>query len=123
MLVAYNAGHSLEQVGKAFGCSRQGVFKMFKLRGWELRDRPKPLPFVVFNGTRYTRKPSGYYAATRGGRGLLHRAIWEASNGPIPSSSDIHHRNGDRGDNRLANLELMSKSDHARHHHRLRAGK
>lgn len=28
----------------------------------------------------------------------------------------VHHRNGDRSDNRLDNLELMTKEDHQRYH-------
>jgi len=32
----------------------------------------------------------------------------------------VHHRNGDKTDNRGANLELLTRSDHAKHHDELR---
>jgi len=37
---------------------------------------------------------------------LEHRLIWEQAHGPIPEGCTIHHRNGNRLDNRLCNLEL-----------------
>lgn len=41
----------------------------------------------------------------------VHRAIWEAFNGPIPHGLQINHRNCKRDDNRLEeNLELVTPS-------------
>ena len=61
--------------------------------------------------------PKRYRMTTYNGRVMLeHRAIWEAANGPIPPGLVVHHRNGDRLDNRLENLELMTRAEHTRHH-------
>lgn len=39
-------------------------------------------------------------------RGITwHRYIYESENGRLPSTMHIHHKNGDRSDNRLENLE------------------
>lgn len=46
----------------------------------------------------------------------VHRLIWEAAYGPIPDGHHVHHVNHDPQDNRLENLELLSKPDHARRH-------
>ena len=47
---------------------------------------------------------------------LEHRLVWEAIHGPIPEAHSIHHLNGDRLDNRIENLELLSASEHGKLH-------
>ena len=42
-----------------------------------------------------------------------HRLIWEAFNGLIPAGMQIDHINGDKRDDSLANLQLVSPSQHA----------
>lgn len=47
---------------------------------------------------------------------LVHRAIWQAFNGPIPRGYEINHRNCKRDDNRLVeNLELVTHSENQNH--------
>lgn len=48
----------------------------------------------------------------------VHRAVWEEANGPIPKGFVVHHINGNKQDNRLENLQLMSHSEHSAQHHR-----
>ncbi len=45
-----------------------------------------------------------------------HRLVWEAAHGPIPDGHQIHHRNHDRTDNRLENLECVDPQTHKRLH-------
>jgi hypothetical protein len=44
----------------------------------------------------------------------VHRLIWQHHFGDIPSTHIIHHNNGIRGDNRLANLALVTVSQNVR---------
>lgn len=45
---------------------------------------------------------------------LYSRYIWEENNGPIPKGCKIIHVNGDRLDDRIENLDIISSSDMAR---------
>jgi|ERR1700734_935606 len=116
----YRKGYSLAQVAKAFGKGRQSVYGLFQSRKFVLRSKPTPLPFIIFGGKKYTIRACGYYGMTNGSRHYLHRDVWESIHGPIPPDHDVHHKNEDVSDNRIENLEMMRKADHARHHARLK---
>lgn len=46
----------------------------------------------------------------------VHRLIWFLLNGEIPADCHIHHKNGERDDNRPENLERLSAFDHTALH-------
>lgn len=112
----YKQGYSLEQVGKAYGVTRQSVYGLFKKRGYELRGK-KPLPFVMFNGLKYTPAKDGYYRRTDGDRTWLHQDVWRFYRGEIPSGHHIHHKDKNKQNNSIENLECLLPEDHARIHH------
>ena len=41
-----------------------------------------------------------------------HRIVWEEANGPIPKGFIVHHKNEIKHDNRLENLECISRKEH-----------
>ena len=45
---------------------------------------------------------------------LSHRFIWECFNGVIPEGKVIDHKNDDKEDNRLSNLELMTQQQNCK---------
>ena len=48
----------------------------------------------------------------------LHRLIFEDVYGEIPKGYDIHHKNGDKLDNCILNLQLIRHDKHASLHHK-----
>ena len=107
----YLLGLSLEQVAKELNVTRQCIFKAFKARGLSLRGKNFK-PVQVYDGLKFTLRSNGYYALTTNNRSLMHRYVWNKEKGIIPNGFDIHHINGKRYDNRIENLECISKSEH-----------
>ena len=68
---------------------------------------------MIYNDIKWSNS-NGYWI--NGTHGLLHRYIWTQHNGEIPEGYDIHHRNEDKTDNEISNLELIEHGEHARLH-------
>ena len=59
---------------------------------------------------------AGYYNTSKG---LLHRKIWERAYGKIPKGLEINHKDGNKLNNDLNNLELVTHQENAIHAHRV----
>lgn len=56
---------------------------------------------------------SEYKTTTRDGKTItVHKVIWEEENGPLPKDMIIHHKNGEKKDNRIENLEAVDRGTH-----------
>ena len=54
----------------------------------------------------------GYLRISIGGKNYsIHRLVWEAFNGPIPNGYYIDHIDGDRSNNSISNLRIVTQSE------------
>ncbi|RJP34735.1 MAG: HNH endonuclease [Candidatus Omnitrophota bacterium] len=44
----------------------------------------------------------------------MHRDVYEYYYGEIPDGYDVHHKDGDRSNNDIGNLEIYTKSEHGK---------
>ncbi len=80
--------------------------------------------FVFYRGRKYwlTKRGKYYRAAKRYDNipeQFLHRVIWYRAHGEIKKGWCVHHKNHDSTDNRLSNLQLVTRSEHAKYHRKL----
>lgn len=68
--------------------------------------------FVYFNRLKFTRDDSTGYYLNSTIRKRLHRYVWEFYNGEIPKGYHIHHKDHDKSNNDISNLEMLSQAEH-----------
>jgi len=112
MYAEYLKGFSLAEVGIMFGMTRQSVYIGFKSRKYKCRTK-KVLPYLFFNGQKYSLHITGYYRLTSDSRRMMHRDVWEFFKGEIPPDHDIHHIDNNPANNNISNLELYTKAEHS----------
>lgn len=115
---AYLDGASLSQVGDKFGITRQSVFNLFKYHGLPTRAKVR-LEAVEFNGHTYSPNTQGYWRRTDGDRTLLHRDVWQICYGEIPDGFEVHHKDENKSNNCIDNLECLPGDEHTRLHNPL----
>ena len=52
---------------------------------------------------------------------MVHRLVWEAFVGPVPVGLQVDHVDGDKSNNSLSNLQLVTASENTTRYHKKRA--
>jgi hypothetical protein len=99
---------SIEAVAKVYRRTRQAVYDVFRSRGYRLRTKRFD-GLQVLDEIRFTKTKGGYLRGTFNGRRILmHTYVWETVNGPVPKGYGIHHKDLNRENNAIQNLELLT---------------
>lgn len=71
---------------------------------------------AVFDNLAFRRdKKTGYYLNAKTHK-RLHVYVWEYYNGEVPKGYDVHHKDFNKANNEVDNLQLLTKKDHATLH-------
>jgi len=58
-----------------------------------------------------------YFSTAKNRKRLVHRVVWEKHFGKIPKGYEIHHKNGNKQDNEIENLEILPHKKHQFKYH------
>jgi hypothetical protein len=72
---------------------------------------------IELDGDIFYLNVHGYYRSEKTGL-LLHRYVWESKFGKIPKGCLIHHIDGDKDNNKVDNLSLITITEHSRLHYK-----
>lgn len=75
---------------------------------------------AIVNGYKFRRdNKTGYFLSSRligGKRKRLHVYIWEFYNGAVPEGREIHHKDHNKRNNEIENLEVLTEAEHKQRH-------
>lgn len=70
----------------------------------------------TFNGLTFIPDERGYYRAKSDFKLYMHRYVWEFYNTKIPEGYEIHHKDFNRANNDISNLQLLYVLEHKKLH-------
>lgn len=74
-------------------------------------------PFQIHFDKKFYKQKFGYWVHKIKDKSVLaHRWVWENHNGKIPEDMDIHHMDGNKDNNEIHNLKMLSRSEHRKEH-------
>ena len=75
--------------------------------------------YAIIDGYKFKKdKDTGYYlsGSIKGKRYRLHRYVYEKHYGEIPKGYEIHHKDQNKDNNEIDNLELLTSTEHKKKH-------
>ncbi len=82
------------------------------------QDASASVSSVDYNGDTY-HVIHGYHVCSSTGN-RLNRVVWQEVNGPIPDGFVVHHKDENKLNNSISNLELMEWGEHSSKHNKER---
>ena len=72
--------------------------------------------YIEYDGLKFCRDDKTGYYLNSTIRKRLHRYVWEHEVGTIPKGYSVHHIDGNKSNNALSNLAIMTNTGHQRLH-------
>lgn len=72
----------------------------------------------IYFGRKFYKSINGYWVCCRAKMPWAHRWVWINERGKIPKDLDVHHIDGNKDNNDINNLELITRSEHQKKHWR-----
>ena len=114
----FEQGALLREVAEFLGASLATASNIKRGKTWagDTRHRPVKLRLDTHKYAQVDLVKNGVYHRKR-----VHRLVWETFNGPILGRLEVNHKDLDRANNRLDNLELLTHRDNVNHAHAIYA--
>jgi len=108
----FEQGATLKAVAEFLNTSITTAHSIKHNKTWkgDVNFRPVKTRFDRYGYKNFNPSKDGIF-----GNKAIHRCMWEAFYGPIPNKLEINHKNLDRSDNRLDNLELLTHRENVQH--------
>lgn len=109
----------------AFNLVQEGILRVDVTTGYVYSRRKRGYEVPEYRCDRSAASDNGYFYVNcrsddgKSRRALAHRLVWAVAHGMIPVGMTVNHKNGDKGDNRIENLELMTQREQIRHRYRV----
>lgn len=107
----FEQGATLKEVATFLGVSVPTAHSIKIGKTWAGDAKYRPVKTLLLKHYRIANLCRDGVYVRRG----VHRLVWEAFNGPIPNRLEINHKDLDRANNRLDNLELMTHQQNIQH--------
>lgn len=107
-VVGYEGLYQVSNAGRVKRIEGKRVFSDGRVRHYSEAivspTKPDPYPRIML------------HAGTRKRTTRVHQLVMEAFVGSPPSGMEVNHKNGDKADNRLDNLEYITHPDNVKHY-------
>jgi hypothetical protein len=118
LMAAYEAGLSIPEMSKKWGFTPEAFRMWFSKRGLKVADKFHKGYIVTHNGYTKVQCPTHPNADGKGYVGVHILAMEEYLGRYLGKDEIVHHRDDNKANNAIDNLELMTDSAHRSHHAR-----